>query len=60
MIILLEGDSKLLADALHKETCDYTGDIEELFQAELCLISPLTEPERFLQKEYFLTSQQEI
>ena len=55
---IVEGDWKLLADALHKETCDYTGDIEELFQAELYLISPLTEPERFLQKEYFLTSQQ--
>ena len=33
-------------------------NIEALFQAELYLISPLTEPERFLKKEYFLTSQQ--
>ena len=32
---------------------DYEGDVEELFQAELYLISPLTEPERFLNKEYF-------
>ena len=32
--------------------------MEELFQAELYLISPLTEPERFLNKEYFLTAQQ--
>ena len=41
-----------------KESPDYEGDIEDLFQAELYLISPLTEPERFLKKEYFLTSQQ--
>ena len=29
-----------------------------MFQAELYLISPITEPARFLKKEYFLTSQQ--
>ena len=46
--------------ALHwgKKAPDYEGDIADLFQAELYLISPLTEPERFLKKEYFLTSQQ--
>ena len=37
---------------------DYEGDVEELFRAELYLISPLTEPEKFLNKEYFLTAQQ--
>ena len=55
---IAEGDWKTLAKALQKKSCDYTGEIEKLFQAELFLFSPLTEPERFLQKEYFLTSQQ--
>nr|WP_295274862.1 DNA/RNA helicase domain-containing protein [uncultured Blautia sp.] len=55
---IVEGDWKQLCNALEKETPDYEGDIEKLFQAELYLISPLTEPERFLKKEYFLTSQQ--
>ena len=41
-----------------RESPDYDGNIEELFRAELYLISPLREPERFLQKEYFLTAQQ--
>ena len=55
---IAEGDWKTLAKTLKKKGCDYTGEIEKLFQAELFLFSPLTEPERFLQKEYFLTSQQ--
>ena len=33
-------------------------EIERLFRAELYLISPWTQPERFLKKEYFLTCQQ--
>ena len=44
--------------SLKRESPDYDGNIEELFRAELYLISPLREPERFLQKEYFLTAQQ--
>ena len=55
---IVEGDWEQLCRALGKEGQDYKGDIEELFQAELYLFSPLTEPERFLRKEYFLTSQQ--
>ncbi len=55
---IVEGNWEELCSALKKEGQDYGGDIEELFQAELYLISPLTEPERFLRKEYFLTSQQ--
>lgn len=55
---IVEGNWEELCSALEKEGQDYGGDIEELFQAELYLISPLTEPERFLRKEYFLTSQQ--
>ena len=44
--------------ALQRQSKDYEGDIEDLFQAEMYLFSPVTEPERFLNKEYFLTSQQ--
>ena len=47
-----------LCRALQKESSDYHGNIDDLFQAELYLISPITEPARFLKKEYFLTSQQ--
>lgn len=43
---------------LQKEGRDYEGDIEDLFRAELYLISPVADPVRFLKKEYFLTSQQ--
>ncbi|MBO7096480.1 MAG: hypothetical protein J6V94_05925 [Lachnospiraceae bacterium] len=36
----------------------YTGDIEELFKEDRYLISPITDPGRFLRQEYFLTFQQ--
>ena len=36
----------------------FDGEIETLFRAEQFIISPLAEPDRFLKKEYFLTSQQ--
>ena len=55
---IVDGEWEKLCAALEKKGQDYGGDIEALFQAELYLISPLTEPERFLKKEYFLTSQQ--
>ena len=55
---IVEADWESLCSALQKNSCDYVGDIEDLFQAELYLISPLTEPARFLRQEYFLTSQQ--
>ncbi|MBU5481585.1 AAA family ATPase [Blautia sp. MSJ-19] len=55
---IIETDWEHLCIALKKESPDYHGDVEDLFQAELYLISPLTEPARFLGKEYFLTSQQ--
>ena len=55
---IVDADWKDLCRALQKEGDDYRGDIEDLFQAELYLISPVSEPARFLQKEYFLTSQQ--
>lgn len=57
---------KLVAD-IHKAIYDdnniacnkeYAGDIEDLFKEENYIISPLTDPERFLRRDYFLTSQQ--
>ena len=55
---IADADWKDLCRALQKESDDYRGDIDDLFQAELYLISPVSEPARFLKKEYFLTSQQ--
>ena len=55
---IAEADWDELCRALKRESPDYDGNIEKLFRAELYLISPLREPERFLQKEYFLTAQQ--
>lgn len=55
---LADTDWEQLCSELQNESEDYKGDAETLFQAELFLISPLTEPSRFLKKEYFLTAQQ--
>lgn len=55
---LADTDWEQLCSELRNESEDYKGDAETLFQAELFLISPLTEPSRFLKKEYFLTAQQ--
>ena len=55
---IVDADWNDLYRALQKESRDYRGNIDDLFQAELYLISPITEPTHFLKKEYFLTSQQ--
>ena len=55
---IVEADWDQLCLALQRQSKDYEEDIEDLFQAEMYLFSPVTEPERFLNKEYFLTSQQ--
>lgn len=55
---IVDAEWERLCLDLQKEGIDYEGDIEELFRAELYLISPITDPVRFLKKEYFLTSQQ--
>ena len=55
---IVEADWDQLCLVLRRQSKDYEGDIEDLFQAEMYLFSPVTEPERFLNKEYFLTSQQ--
>ena len=52
---IAEADWTELCGSLQKESSDYQGNIDDLFQAELYLISPITEPARFLEKEYFLT-----
>ena len=55
---IVEVDWELLCRDLMQESADYEDEIERLFRAELYLISPWTQPERFLKKEYFLTCQQ--
>ena len=47
-----------LADVLNKQQDCYEGHIEELFREDRYLISPLTDPLRFLRGDYFLTAQQ--
>ncbi len=55
---LLEADWQELAGLLKDQTDPYTGAVEELFKEDSYLISPLSDPARFLRKDYFLTSQQ--
>ena len=55
---LVEASWEELRAALEKSGESYKGEIEDLFKEERYLISPLTDPEKFLRKEYFLTSQQ--
>lgn len=55
---LIESDwGKLCAD-LGKQSICYEDHIEDLFKEENYLISPFTDPERFLSRDYFLTFQQ--
>ena len=55
---LIETSWEDFARILEKQTDCYDGNIEELFKEDKYLISPLTDPGRFLRQEYFLTSQQ--
>jgi len=58
---VIEADWDRLCEDLQAQRTKekmYDGDIEELFSEEKYLISPLTDPERFLRQDYFLTSQQ--
>ena len=55
---LIEADFNGLASDLEKQKLLYSGNIEELFREEKYLLSPLTDPDRFLEGEYFLTFQQ--
>lgn len=55
---IIEEKWSTLCEDLEKQGYCYRGHIEELFKEERYIISPLADPERFLRKEYFLTSQQ--
>ncbi|MCR5208955.1 MAG: ATP-binding protein [Lachnospiraceae bacterium] len=55
---LVESDFGELAHLLTDQSDIYKGDIEELFKEARYLISPLTDPDRFLRGDYFLTFQQ--
>ncbi|MBR6221836.1 MAG: ATP-binding protein [Lachnospiraceae bacterium] len=55
---LVETDFSELALILENQKDCYDGHIEELFKEDKYLISPLSDPGRFLRQEYFLTSQQ--
>lgn len=55
---IVEAEWEQLCAELQEKSADFSGGLEDLFQAEWYLISPLTQPERFLKKEYFLTAQQ--
>lgn len=55
---LIDVDFSVLHDDLSSQGQTRSGDIEEIFREEDYIFSPLAEPDRFLNKEYFLTSQQ--
>ncbi|HAG70245.1 MAG TPA: ATP-binding protein [Lachnospiraceae bacterium] len=55
---LVGADFEELAAAIEKQSRCYEENIEELFREEQYLISPLTDPDRFLRRDYFLTAQQ--
>ena len=55
---LVESTFEELGVLLDSQDGIYTGDIEELFKEDRYLISPITDPGRFLRQEYFLTFQQ--
>lgn len=55
---IVEAQWEALCDDLEKQKNCYENDIEDLFKEDRYIISPLADPEKFLQKEYFLTSQQ--
>jgi len=55
---LVEAAFEELVQVLDRQGPCYCGNIEELFKEDKYLISPLTDPGRFLRREYFLTFQQ--
>ena len=55
---LVDATFEELGAQLDSQTEIYTDDIEELFKEDKYLISPITDPGKFLRQEYFLTFQQ--
>jgi hypothetical protein len=55
---LVDSTFEELGVLLDNQNGIYEGDIENLFREDKYLISPITDPGKFLRKEYFLTFQQ--
>lgn len=55
---LVEAEWERVTKLLQPRNVCFTGNVEDLFLEENYLISPLTDPDRFLRRDYFLTSQQ--
>ena len=55
---LVDSSFEELGMLLDNQDGIYDGNIEELFKEDKYLISPITDPGKFLRQEYFLTSQQ--
>lgn len=55
---IVDTEWEELAKVLERQENCFDGHIEELFKEDKYLISPLTDPGRFLRQEYFLTLQQ--
>lgn len=55
---LVESDFAELFEDIRKQENVYRNHLEKLFVEETYLISPLTDPDKFLRREYFLTAQQ--
>lgn len=55
---IVDTEWEELAKVLERQENCFDGHIEELFKEDRYLISPLTDPGRFLRQEYFLTLQQ--
>lgn len=55
---LIESDWNRLCEDLQKQCVCYEEHIDALFKEDNYLISPFTDVERFLNREYFLTFQQ--
>ena len=47
---IVEAEWEQLCAELQEKSADFSGNLEDLFQAEWYLISPLTQPERFLKR----------
>lgn len=55
---LADTDFAKLAEDIRNADGEYSASIDDLFKEEKYIISPLSDPERFLRRDYFLTSQQ--
>lgn len=56
---LLEEDITCLIDVLKQQTKQFSDNIDSLFKVSNYLVSPINTPKKFLQSDYFLTSQQD-